>query len=70
MVMACKGSHPVEWMEPILQIFGKVFTLGGYPPWPIRVTEMYHMGRLQGVSSAQLQATLQQYCSTLQRFGT
>lgn len=52
------------------QVFGKAFTLGGYPPWPIRITEMYHMGRLRRVSSVQLQTILEQYCNTLQRFGT
>ena len=66
-IIACTACRELDGL--IVQIFGKAFTLGGYPPWPIRVTEMYHMGRLQCVSCAQLQATLQQYCSTLQRFG-
>ncbi|KAL3130558.1 hypothetical protein ABBQ38_008366 [Trebouxia sp. C0009 RCD-2024] len=65
------GSSSAAMIEPdLMLIFGKAFTIGGYPPWPIRVTEMYHMGRLKWVSTARLQAALQQYCSTLQRFGT
>ena len=66
-VIAFKACH--DFHEIIVQVFGKAFTLGGYPPWPIRVTEMYYMGRLQCMSSTQLQTTLQQYCNTLQRFG-
>lgn len=64
------GSSGAALVEPdLMLVFGRAFTLGAYPPWPIRVTEMYHMGRLKYVSTARLQAALQQYCSTLQRFG-
>ena len=52
-----------------MQVFGKSFTLAGYPPWPLRATEMYHMGRLEDVSVRLLQQTLHAYCSTAQRFG-
>ncbi len=54
----------------MLQVFGKAFTLAGYPPWPLRATEMYYMGRLRDVSTSSLQQTLQRYCHTVQRFGT
>ncbi len=59
-------SHPAL----VMQVFGKSFTLAGYAPWPLRSTEMYHMGRLKDITVCLLHHTLQQYCNTVQRFGT
>lgn len=54
----------------LMLVFGRTFSLAGYPPWPIRVTEIYHMGRLSQVSDSLLQNTWHQYSRTVQRFGS
>ncbi|CAL8470427.1 g9969 [Coccomyxa elongata] len=57
--------------EPdLILVFGKTFTLAGYPPWPIRFSEIYHMGELATFSRADFCDALRRYCKTSQRFGT
>ena len=57
-------------MSLMLQVFGNHFSLAGYPPWPIRVTEMYHMGQLSRVSHKHMEDTFLRYSRTMQRFGS
>ncbi|KAL0049871.1 hypothetical protein WJX82_011450 [Trebouxia sp. C0006] len=65
-----QSSLSAAMAEPeLLLVFGKSFTLAGYAPWPLRSTEMYHMGRLKDITVCLLHHTLQQYCNTVQRFG-
>lgn len=66
-----QSSLSAAMAEPeLLLVFGRSFTLAGYAPWPLRSTEMYHMGRLKDITVCLLHHTLQQYCNTAQRFGT
>lgn len=53
-----------------MQVFGRTFTLAGYPPWSIRFSEIYHMGELTDFTRRKLTDALQRYCKTPQRFGT
>ena len=57
-------------MSLVLQVFGNHFSLAGYPPWPIRVTEMYHMGQLSRISLKHLENKFLRYSRTMQRFGS
>jgi undecaprenyl pyrophosphate synthase len=53
-----------------MQVFGRTFSLAGYPPWSIRFSEIYHMGELTDFTRRKLTDALQRYCKTPQRFGT
>lgn len=53
-----------------VQVIGETLTLAGYPPWPLRFTQIYHMGRLSGINEKVLKRTLTSYGSVLQRYGT
>lgn len=53
----------------MVQVFGKVFSLAGFPPWPVRFSEMYHLGELQEATPQKILNALQRYCRTSQRFG-
>jgi hypothetical protein len=52
------------------QVFGRACTLAGFPPWPLRFAEIYHMGCLAEATPQGLLDALQRYCRTPQRFGT
>lgn len=54
----------------LVQVIGDCLSIAGYPPWALRTSEMYHIGPLQSISQASIQATLRQYNRTVQRFGT
>ena len=61
------------WYKPLRrrrsQVCGDAFTLAGFPPWMVRFSELYHLGRLEGVTDARLAQTLRKYSNVTQRFG-
>jgi hypothetical protein len=63
-----KKTYDLHYMRA--QVFGPVLTMAGYPPWPLRFSEIYHMGRLAGMTRQALRQALRRYCRTSQRFGT
>lgn len=58
-----------EFLICLMQVFGEVLTLGGFPPWAARAAEVYRAGPLRGVTAAGLHAALLRYRRTRQRFG-
>ena len=66
-----KLSECVQFMTAShIQVFGKAFTVAGFPPWLLRFCELYHLGQLRDVTDERLDTTLQQYNNVAQRFGT
>ncbi|KAK9915644.1 hypothetical protein WJX75_002087 [Coccomyxa subellipsoidea] len=64
-------AGPAAVREPdLVLVFGRTFSLAGYPPWSIRFSEIYHMGELTDFTRRKLTDALQRYCKTPQRFGT
>jgi hypothetical protein len=64
------AAGPVAAMEPdMLVVVGCAFSPGGFPPWMLQTTEMYHLGSLPAVTAKELGAVLQRHCATRQRFG-
>ena len=56
--------------EPdVVLVYGRTFTLAGYPPWPLRHSEIYSMGRLTRASAAGVRGALARFGATAQRFG-
>jgi hypothetical protein len=56
--------------EPeLLLVFGSVLSCAGFPPWMLRVTEMYHAGHLQIFTPAKLHDIIHTYQRTWQRSG-
>lgn len=63
-------AGPVATMDPdIIMIFGGISSLGGYPSWSTRSSEIYDMGPLGVVTRGKLDAALKRYKVTKQRFG-
>ena len=61
---------PATLAEPeIVLVYGRTFTLAGYPPWPLRHSEIYSMGPLTRASSVGVRSALARYGATSQRFG-
>ena len=54
----------------LAQVFGRAFTLAGFPPWRLRLAEVYHMGPLAALTPARFEGVLRRYRRTHQRFGT
>jgi len=60
----------VATMDPdIIMIFGGISSLGGYPSWSTRSSEIYDMGPLGVVTRGKLDAAMKRYRVTKQRFG-
>ncbi len=55
---------------PYLQVFGEALTTAGFPPWLIRVSEIYRLGSLRDATPPRLAAMLQAYSHVTQRFGS
>ncbi|BDA44468.1 hypothetical protein COCOBI_05-6540 [Coccomyxa sp. Obi] len=49
-IASVAGAAAVREPDLIL-VFGRTFTLAGYPPWPIRFSEIYHMERTQAFAT-------------------
>lgn len=65
-----KVAGPVATMDPdIIMIFGGISSLGGYPSWSTRSSEIYDMGPLGVVTRGKLDAAMKRYSVTKQRFG-
>lgn len=65
-----QAAGPVARMDPdMIMIFGGISSLGGFPSWSIRNSEMYDMGQLGVVTRGKLDAVLKRYKRTKQRFG-
>lgn len=68
--MVGKVAGKVATMDPdIIMIFGGISSLGGYPSWSTRSSEIYDMGPLGVVTRGKLDAALKRYRVTSQRFG-
>jgi hypothetical protein len=64
------ASGRLAALEPdMVLVFGAAFTLAGYPPWAVRVSQIYHMGPLASVTSSKLDAVMRKFSMTKQRFG-
>lgn len=64
------AAGPEAGLEPdLVLVTGGALTLAGYPPWAVRVSEIYGIGPLAGVTSSKLAAVLARYARTRQRFG-
>ena len=50
-------------------MFGPAFTLACFPPWRLRLAEVYHLGALRLLTPARFAAALRRYRRTHQRFG-
>ena len=65
-----KVAGQVATMDPdIIMIFGGISSLGGYPSWSTRSSEIYDMGPLGVVTRGKLDAAMKRYKVTKQRFG-
>lgn len=65
-----KVAGQVATMDPdIIMIFGGISSLGGYPSWSTRSSEIYDMGPLGVVTRGKLDAAMKRYRVTKQRFG-
>lgn len=61
---------PLAGIEPdIVVVFGSAFTLAGFPPWAVRIAELFEVGALAAVTSGKMDAVLRRYLGTRQRFG-
>jgi len=54
---------------PLLQVTGPTLTLAGFPSWLVRSSEIYGVGPLAQLAAEPLDAAMQRYCRTKQRFG-
>lgn len=59
----------LHYQEVALQVFGPAFTLACFPPWRLRLAEVYHLGALRLLTPARFAAALRRYRRTHQRFG-
>eukprot|EP00889_Picochlorum_renovo_P001016 jgi/Picre1/28046/NNA_001006.t1 len=65
-----RAAGPAARMDPdMIMIFGGISSLGGFPSWSIRNSEMYDMGQLGVVTRGKLDAVLKRFTRTKQRFG-
>lgn len=65
-----RAAGPAAQMDPdMIMIFGGISSLGGFPSWSIRNSEMYDMGQLGVVTRGKLDAALKRFTRTKQRFG-
>ncbi len=56
--------------EPdLLVLFGPHVELAGYPPWPIRLTEIFHVQDNQGVGYRVFYLALQKFAGAQMRMG-
>jgi dehydrodolichyl diphosphate syntase complex subunit NUS1 len=56
--------------EPdLLILFSPIVELGGYPPWQIRLTEIFHVEDNQGVGYQVFLRGLYNYANAQMRFG-
>lgn len=63
-------AGPTAVLEPdMVLIFGGTLTLAGFPPWAVRTSELFDVGRLGEVTGSKLDAALRRYLGTRQRFG-
>ncbi|KAL4856307.1 hypothetical protein ACK3TF_003123 [Chlorella vulgaris] len=50
-------------------VTGPALTLGGFPAWCVRASEIYGVGPLAELDADKLQAAMARFCTTKQRFG-
>lgn len=68
--MMVRAAGPLAALEPdIVIVFGKALTLAGFPPWSVRVSELYRLGELGGVTWGTLDAVFTKHSKARQRFG-
>lgn len=64
------ATHAVCATEPELLIkVGSTLTVGGFPPWLLRMSEIQHVADLDSLSAVALRRSLGLYSKTEQRFG-
>jgi dehydrodolichyl diphosphate syntase complex subunit NUS1 len=64
------ATHAVCATEPELLIkVGSTLTVGGFPPWLLRVSELQHVADFKCLSAVSLRRSLGLYARTEQRFG-
>lgn len=59
-------THPTS---SLWQVTGPTLTLAGFPSWLVRSSEIYEAGPLARLAAEPLEAAMQRYCRTKQRFG-
>ncbi|KAK9825672.1 hypothetical protein WJX81_000822 [Elliptochloris bilobata] len=70
---ACSDSAAGPAWAPeteLILVFGPAFTLAGFPPWRLRLAEVYHLGALRALTPLRFEGVLRRYRRTHQRFGT
>eukprot|EP00873_Tetraselmis_striata_P018666 jgi/Tetstr1/438930/TSEL_002947.t1 len=54
--LRCAGGEVAVLEVELLMVFGDVLTLGGFPPWSLRLAEIHSLGRLQRLTEAAFRA--------------
>jgi dehydrodolichyl diphosphate syntase complex subunit NUS1 len=62
-------SESVMGEPELLVLFGPTVELSGYPPWQVRLTEIYHVQDNQGVGYQVFLRALYNYANAQMRFG-
>jgi len=62
-------SESVMGEPELLVLFGPTVELSGYPPWQVRLTELYHVQDNQGVGYQVFLRALYNYANAQMRFG-
>jgi len=62
-------SESVMGEPDLLVLFGPTIELSGYPPWQIRLTEIFHVEDNQGVDYQVFLRALYSYANAQMRFG-
>lgn len=62
-------SESVMSEPDVLIVFGPKAELSGYPPWQIRLTEIFHVNDNHGVGYQVFLRALYNYADTQMRFG-
>lgn len=65
-----KASGSAAVLEPdFILVLGTAFSLASFPPWAARTSELFHLKSLEEITSSRLDAVLQKFMRTRQRFG-
>jgi dehydrodolichyl diphosphate syntase complex subunit NUS1 len=62
-------SESVMAEPDLLVLFGPIIELSGYPPWPVRLTELFHVQDNHGVGYQVFLRALYSYANAQMRFG-
>lgn len=68
-LLRCGGPGVAYEPNPVL-VCGAAFTTAGFPPWLLRLSELYHLRPLHSLTKADVKYALQQFSRVEQRFGT